>query len=255
MVRHHNSKVLSSGLPCKQGSNTIHIETALAHIVKLYWKPTKETNKQGYSRELFSTPRKLNVELNDDSLELLIRPTVKEELYISGPRLVIKGIENEDLTSTIVEQFPEGLLAFDELCTSSSIFHFNWLRTSTQKPHSYPLLKKKIGDQFSNFFARFMNQPTNNTSPLKLCIYISINQEFQLSTHMHHHHHHRNQQTHTYMHHHHQHHLRSSSHIGKQLKREFVTTLILASVINSTKKKERLFVITYLKDESIEEEP
>lgn len=152
---------------------------------------------------------------------------MKEELYISGPRLVIKGIENEDLTSTIVEQFPEGLLAFDELCTSSSIFHFNWLRTSTQKPHSYPLLKKKIGDQFSNFFARFMNQPTNNTSPLKLCIYISINQEFQLSTHMHHHHHHHhrcmnlllktvyisiNQQTHTYMHHHR---LRSSSHIGR----------------------------------------
>lgn len=121
-----------------------HTGTCSKALLEAYKK--KRINKvipgnSAMKLQLFSTPRKPNVDLNDNSLELLIRPAVKEELYISGPRLVIKGIENEDLTSTIVEQFPEGLLAFDELCTSSSILHFNWLRTSTQKPYSYPLLR------------------------------------------------------------------------------------------------------------------
>lgn len=96
---------------------------------------TLHTSKSRNPRQVAKVTSNADI---DYSLQLLIWPTVEVEFYISGPGLVVKDIENEYVTSSIIQQFPQRLLAFDDFSTTS-IIHFNRCRTGTQKPVSYPL--------------------------------------------------------------------------------------------------------------------
>jgi hypothetical protein len=39
MMRHHHRKIFPSSFPNKEGSNTVYVESTLAHVEKHYWKP------------------------------------------------------------------------------------------------------------------------------------------------------------------------------------------------------------------------
>lgn len=88
---------------------------------------------------------------------------MKVEFDICGPWLVKNEFENEYVTSTVIQELPQRLLAFDELSKSRSIVHFNRRsRSGAQKPDSYPLFKTYIVViNTPSSFARCMNHLMN----------------------------------------------------------------------------------------------